>query len=97
MLAVHDCHYQPIFGRHEITYSFYMVFLLLFSILLLVPLHAAEASGDDLVLSPTEIAQETAWLDSLGVKGTPVVAHPFSFPLSHRSFILPLSDRKSVG
>jgi hypothetical protein len=68
-----------------------MVFPVLFSILLLAPVHAAEAGGDDVVLSPKEIAQETGWLDSFGVKGTPVIEHPIGFPLSHRSFILPMS------
>jgi hypothetical protein len=74
-----------------------MVFLVLLSILLQEPVHAAMASGDDIVLSPTDIAQETARLGSLGVKGTPVVEHPFRFPLSHRSFILPLSWYRSAG
>ena len=68
-----------------------MVFQVLFSILLLAPVTAAEASGDDVVLSPTDIAKDTAWLDSFGVKGTPVVEHPYGLPLSHRSLILPVS------
>jgi hypothetical protein len=79
-----------------VAYSLYMFYRALFSLFLLA-LPAAGASGDDLVLNPTDIAQETAWLESLGVKGTPVIEHPFSFPLSHRSFILPLSWYRSIG
>jgi hypothetical protein len=58
---------------------------------------AAEPAGDGTVLSPAEIAQETAWLGSFGVNGTPVIEHPFSVPLSHRSFVIPVSWYRTIA
>jgi len=45
--------------------------------------------ADDITLTADEIAGEQAWFDSLGVKGSPLVEHPFSPPWSNRSFIVP--------
>jgi hypothetical protein len=50
----------------------------------------------EIAIAPAEIAAESAWLDSFGITGVTLTEHPFAFPYSNRSFIVPAARLRTA-
>lgn len=54
-------------------------------------------TNPEITLPADDIAGEQAWLEALGVNGSPLIEHPFSHPWSNRSFIVPTAWYRAVN